>query len=45
MYRTKIEALRAMRHEKVREVAATLAAIDKQISLAESEAENSSAAA
>jgi len=31
MYRTKVEALRAMRHEKVREVASQLAAIDKQI--------------
>ena len=37
MYRTKAEALRAMRHEKVREVAEILAKIDKQIEDAESE--------
>lgn len=37
MYRTKAEALRAMRHEKVREVAETLARIDKQIEDAEAE--------
>lgn len=37
MYFTKAEALRAMRHEKVREVAEILAKIDKQIEEAESQ--------